>query len=122
MKKRIVKNIDWGILICAIILCTIGTIALFSATHDSGFDSLQKQILWLVICIPFLFWTIFIEYEFIAKISPIFYRFMYIIINWSFIYCTNQWCKKLVRFQIVYFSAIRAYENFYGSLFGYDNL
>ena len=40
MKKKIFKNIDWGIFICSLILCTIGMIALFSATQESGDDSL----------------------------------------------------------------------------------
>lgn len=74
MRKKFLKNIDWGILICAIILCGIGMIALFSSTHDSGYDSLKKQIIWLVISIPFIFLFIYIDYEHIAKISPIFYR------------------------------------------------
>ena len=93
MKKKILKNIDWGIFICAIILCVIGTIALFSATHDSGYDSLQKQIIWIVICVPVVFAIIFIDYEIIAKISPIFYRNKYNSANSSFIYKTNKWSK-----------------------------
>lgn len=91
MRKRILKNIDWGIFICSIILCVIGTIALFSATHDSGYDSLQKQLIWFVICIPIVFILIFIDYELIAKVSPIFYRNKYNIINSSFIYNTCKW-------------------------------
>ena len=55
MRKRIFKNIDWGIFICAIILTAIGMIALFSATHDSGYESLQKQVIWFVVCIPIVF-------------------------------------------------------------------
>lgn len=93
MKKRILKNIDWGIFICAIILCIIGTIALFSATHDSGSDSLQKQIIWIVICVPIVFAIIFIDYEIISKISPIFYRNKYNLTNSSTIYKTYKWSK-----------------------------
>lgn len=91
MRKRILKNIDWGIFICSIILCVIGTIALFSATHDSGYDSLQKQLIWFVICIPIVFILIFIDYELIAKASPVFYRNKYNIINSSFIYNPCKW-------------------------------
>ena len=93
MRKRIFKNIDWGIFICAIILCAIGTIALFSATHDSGYDSLQKQLVWFTICMPVVFTIIFVDYETIAKISPIFYRNKYIVINWSVIYSIYKWSK-----------------------------
>jgi rod shape determining protein RodA len=74
MRKRIFKNIDWGIFICAIILTSIGMIALFSATHDSGYESLQKQVIWFVVCIPIVFILILIDYELLAKAAPVFYR------------------------------------------------
>lgn len=96
MKKRILKNIDWGILICAILLCAIGTIALFSATHDSQYESLLKQLMWLTACVPIVFAIIFIDYELIAKVSPFFYRHMYNYADRSFIYKSNKWSKKLV--------------------------
>ena len=89
MKKRFLKNIDWGILVCAIVLCVIGTIALFSATHDNGYDSLQKQLIWLFICIPIVFLLLFVDYELIAKASPVFYRDKYSSFNRSFIYKSN---------------------------------
>lgn len=73
MRKKIFKNIDWGIFICAILLSIIGMVALFSATHESGYEDLQKQMVWFVICIPIVFAIIFIDYETIAKISPAIY-------------------------------------------------
>ena len=107
MKKRILKNIDWGIFICAIILCGIGTIALFSATHDSGYESLQKQLIWFVICIPIVFIIIFIDYELIAKFAPICYRNMHNFANSSFIYKANKWSKQLVRPKSIYSATSR---------------
>lgn len=73
MKKRILKNIEWGILICVILLITIGMIALYSATQETGGEELKKQIIWLIISIPIMILMICINYEVIAKISPIFY-------------------------------------------------
>ena len=73
MKKRILKNIEWGILICCILLFFIGLVALYSATQDSGYDELKKQILWGVVSIPLLIVAIFIDYNIIAKVSPVFY-------------------------------------------------
>ena len=46
MNKKILKNIEWGILICCVILLCIGLVALFSATNDTEFDELKKQVLW----------------------------------------------------------------------------
>ena len=80
MKKKILKNIDWGIFICCIILSVIGMVALFSATYDSEDTSLQRQIIWFVVCIPIVFIIIFIDYEAIAKISPILYGIVLILL------------------------------------------
>ena len=80
MKKKILKNVDWGIFICCILLVIIGMIALFSATYDSEDTSLQRQLIWFVICIPVVFIIIFIDYEAIAKISPILYGIVLILL------------------------------------------
>ncbi len=73
MNKKIFKNIEWGILICCIILLCIGLVALFSATQDAGFDELKKQVLWSAVSIPIMIIVIFIDYNTIAKISPVLY-------------------------------------------------
>lgn len=80
MKKRILKNIEWGILICVILLITIGMIALYSATQETGGEELKKQIIWLIISIPIMILMICINYEVIAKISPIFYGIFLILL------------------------------------------
>lgn len=93
MRKKILKNIDWGLFICSIILCIIGMVALFSATQESGYDSLERQLIWFVISIPIVFILIFIDYETIAKVSPIFYRNFYYIINCGIFYRASKWCN-----------------------------
>ncbi len=75
MKKRILKNIEWGILICVILLILIGIIALYSATQETTEQELKKQIIWLLISIPIVILVTCVNYEVIAKISPIFYVF-----------------------------------------------
>lgn len=73
MRKKIFKNIEWGILICTILLILIGLVALFSATQNAEYEELKKQIMWLCISIPIFIVVIFIDYEIVAKASPIFY-------------------------------------------------
>lgn len=73
MKKKILKNIEWGILVCTILLIAIGLIALFSATQNSDYDEFKKQILWLVISIPVIICIILLDYNWITKLSPILY-------------------------------------------------
>lgn len=73
MKKKFLRNIEWGILICSIILLVIGLIALFSATQVSGYSEFKKQILWFAISIPIIIVVMLIDYNTIAKFSPFFY-------------------------------------------------
>lgn len=73
MGKRIFKNMDYGILICVAILLVIGLIALYSATQSTDYVEFKKQIMWLCISIPIMIVIIFIDYETIARISPILY-------------------------------------------------
>ena len=73
MKKRFLRNVEWGILICSLILLLIGLVALFSATQESGYSEFKKQILWFTISIPIIIIVMLIDYNTIAKFSPFFY-------------------------------------------------
>lgn len=73
MKRKILKNVEWGILICTILLVAIGLVALTSATQNSDFEELKKQIVWLIVSIPIMIIVMFIDYNFIAKIAPVLY-------------------------------------------------
>ena len=80
MKKRLLKNIDWGILICSVTLVIIGLVALMSATQNTEYEELKKQIQWLIICIPIVIFVISIDYELIARISPVFYAIFLVLL------------------------------------------
>ena len=71
MKSRTLKNMEWSILICVALLVVIGLVALYSATLGTGHEEFKKQVMWLAISIPFLVITMFLDYEILAKISPI---------------------------------------------------
>ena len=71
MKKKMLKNMEWTILICSVILLIIGMIALFSATKDSGYEELKKQAIWAGISLVIMTVIVIIDYDVIAKISPI---------------------------------------------------
>lgn len=73
MGKKILKNMDWGILVCIAILLVIGLVALFSATQGSNYEEFKKQVMWLAISVPIMIIVVFIDYNTIAKISPILY-------------------------------------------------
>ena len=80
MEKKILKNMDWGILFCVTILLIIGIVALFSATQNSNLDELKKQIIWILISIPIMIFFIFVDYKILSKISIILYFVMIILL------------------------------------------
>ena len=73
MRKKTLKNIEWSILICTLLLIAIGLVALYSATLNTEFEEVKKQLIWLAISIPILIVSIVVNYEFMAKISPVLY-------------------------------------------------
>lgn len=73
MRKRELKNVEWSILIAAIILCIIGLVALFSATQEAEYDEFNKQCIWLVISIVTMIIVMLVDYDTLLKISPVFY-------------------------------------------------
>ena len=64
---------DYGILICTILLLTIGLIGLYSATQSNQGTEFNKQIIWICVSIPIMIILLFIDYETIAKFSPFLY-------------------------------------------------
>ena len=70
MRKRELKNMEWGILIAAIILSIIGMVALFSATQETEYDDFKKQLIWFCVSIIVMVIVMLIDYEFLVKISP----------------------------------------------------
>ena len=73
MNKKMLKNLEWGVLICCTILLCIGFVALFSATQGTELDEFKKQVVWSLISIPIMIIVIFIDYNTIVRISPVLY-------------------------------------------------
>jgi len=73
MNIKKLKKIEWLIPVCAIILCGIGLVALFSASYDSGLDEFKKQAFWMGISLIIMLVVMFIDYKTLVKLSPILY-------------------------------------------------
>ena len=73
MNSKQLRNVEWSMLICTIILVAIGLFALFSASKATELEDFKKQIMWAVVSIPILLITMFIDYKIIAKLSIGFY-------------------------------------------------
>jgi rod shape determining protein RodA len=80
MRKRELKNMEWGILIVALILCAIGLIALFSATQENEYEEFTKQLIWIGISAIAMIAVMIIDYEILVKISPIIYGLFIILL------------------------------------------
>lgn len=73
MKKKLLKNMEWSILIVCVLLTIIGLFALFSATQNTDYEEFRKQIRWILISIPFFILAISIDYNAIVKFSTLAY-------------------------------------------------
>jgi rod shape determining protein RodA len=73
LNKKLLKNIEWPILICVMILIAIGCVALYSATQSTEHDELIKQLVWLGVSIPIVISVIVIDYDILIKFAPIGY-------------------------------------------------
>lgn len=73
MGKKLLKNIEWSILIVSVILSIIGLVALFSATQSTELGEFKKQVQWIFISIPFLILASVIDYNVITRFSTLAY-------------------------------------------------
>lgn len=73
MRKRELKNMEWTLLIVAVLLTAIGLIALFSATQQTEYQEFIKQAIWLAISLVIMIIVMSINYETLVKLSPILY-------------------------------------------------
>ena len=80
MNKRAVKNTEWGILICVILLVIIGLVALYSATINSELYEFKKQCIWILISIPIMIAVMCIDYNVIARISSYLYGMLILLL------------------------------------------
>ena len=80
MGKKLLKNTEWIVLVVSVILAIIGLVALFSATQNTELAEFKKQILWLLISIPFLVLASVIDYNVIVKFSTLAYIFLIILL------------------------------------------
>ena len=80
MRRRELKNMEWGLLVVAIILSIIGIVALFSATQETEYDEFKKQIIWFAVSLIVMVIVMLTNYETLVKLSPIFYGIFLILL------------------------------------------
>ena len=73
MNKRILRNTEWSVLVCVLLLTIIGLIALYSATMDSDLVEFRKQCIWIIISIPIMIAILSVDYNIITRFAPYLY-------------------------------------------------
>lgn len=73
MKNKILKNMEWWILLSSILLCVVGFVALYTATQADDFEYLKRQIIWFVVSFIIMIIMASVDYEVWSRFSPIFY-------------------------------------------------
>lgn len=73
-RYRSFRDIDWSLLIVTLIICGLGVIQIFSATHDTKFhDAWWKQIVWIGLGIGLMWLVASIDYHTLLGQVPLFY-------------------------------------------------
>jgi rod shape determining protein RodA len=68
------RDIDWPLLLIALILCAMGVLQIYSATHDTRWhDAWWKQLLWVAIALGIMWVVMSIDYHTLLGQVPILY-------------------------------------------------
>jgi rod shape determining protein RodA len=82
MIKKLLKNVDYGILIVTILIFAIGIVSLKSATGGAGGDPSEytKQIIWFVVGVFMAIALMFFDYKLYKKFSVFIYFAMLVLL------------------------------------------
>ena len=101
MLKKVFKSIDYGLIIIAIILFSIGITALYSANGgvNGNTEEVSKQLIWFGAGIISMILIIFIDYDLLRKTLDTNLYNNNIKFSWSPLYSTYKWSYKLVYYR-----------------------
>lgn len=73
-RYRSFRDIDWSLLAVTLVICALGVIQIFSATHDTKFhDAWWKQIVWIGLGVGLMWLVASIDYHTLLGQVPLFY-------------------------------------------------
>ncbi len=76
ISKKIIKDLDFGLLLTVLALIGIGLINIYSATHTNyGLYFVKRQIFWVVFSLFIMYFLILIDYSIIGVYSQMLYWF-----------------------------------------------
>jgi len=73
-RYRSLRDLDWSLLIITLIICSLGILQIYSATHDTKWsDAWWKQGVWVVVAIGMMWVASSIDYHTLLGQVPILY-------------------------------------------------
>jgi rod shape determining protein RodA len=71
---RSIRDLDWPLILLTIILCSLGVLQIYSATHDTIWkDAWWKQLIWISIGLLAMWFVSSIDYHSLLGQVPLFY-------------------------------------------------
>src|SRR5579871_5537568 len=73
-RYRSFRDVDWWLLLIALIICALGVLQIYSATHDTRWhDAWWKQLLWVAIALGIMWVAMSIDYHTLLGQVPVLY-------------------------------------------------
>jgi rod shape determining protein RodA len=73
-RYRSIKDIDWSLLVIALMICALGILQIYSATHGTKWeDAWWKQIIWIFMGLGLLWLTMAVDYHTLLGQIPFLY-------------------------------------------------
>jgi rod shape determining protein RodA len=73
-RYRSFRDLDWSLLVITLLICALGVLQIYSATHDTRWhDAWWKQLIWIVIAIGLMWVVTSIDYHTLLGQVPILY-------------------------------------------------
>src|SRR5258708_39915467 len=73
-RYRSFRDMDWPLLAISLIICALGVLQIFSATHDTRWqDAWWKQIVWIGLALALMMAVTAIDYHALLRQMPLLY-------------------------------------------------
>lgn len=73
-RYRSIRDLDWSLIIIALVICSLGVLQIYSATHDTKFkDAWWKQIVWIVLAVGTMYAAASVDYRTLLGQVPLIY-------------------------------------------------
>jgi rod shape determining protein RodA len=74
-RYRSLRGVDWPLLVISLVICALGVLQIYSATHDSKMwhDAWWKQVLWIAIGMGLMWLIASVDYHTLLAQVPLIY-------------------------------------------------